>query len=39
MHFDGKIGFRFADYNMDENLRMSYEIYKPGKAFYIDEEG
>ena len=24
---------------MDENLRMTYEIYTDGKAFYIDEEG
>ena len=24
---------------MDENLRMSYEIYDSGKAFYIDGEG
>lgn len=38
-HFEGKIAFRFADYYADENLRMSYEIYQGGKAFYIDEEG
>ena len=38
-HFDGKIAFRYSDYYSDENLRMTYEIYQPGKAFYIDEEG
>ena len=38
-HFDGKIAFRFADIYTDEKLRMSYEIYQPGKSFYIDEDG
>jgi hypothetical protein len=38
-HFDGKIAFRYADVFTDENFRMTYEIYKSGKAFYIDEEG
>ena len=38
-HFDGKIAFRFADYYTDEKLRMTYEIYQPGKAFYIYEKG
>ena len=32
-HFDGKIAFRFADYYTDEKLRMTYEIYQPGKPF------
>jgi len=38
-HFDGKIGFRFVDCFNEENLRMTYEVYRHGKAFYIDEEG
>jgi hypothetical protein len=38
-HFEGKIAFRFADPTSDENFRMTYEIYKSNKAFYIDEEG
>ena len=38
-HFEGNIAFRYADVFTDEKLRMTYEIYKYGKAFYIDEEG
>ena len=35
-HFNGDVAFRVADPFMDENLRMTYEIYDSGKAFYID---
>ena len=36
---DGKVAFRYGDYYVDENFRMTFEIYEPGKSFYIDEEG
>ena len=38
-HFGGKIAFRYADFMVDENFRMTYDVYNPGKSFYIDEEG
>ena len=39
MEFEGKVAFRYGDYYADENFRMTYEVYEPGKSFYIDEEG
>ena len=37
--FNGSIAFRYGDWYVDENFRMTFEIYEPGRAFYIDEEG
>jgi hypothetical protein len=36
---DGSVKVRYGDFYGDEKLRMTYEIYEPGKTFYIDEEG
>ena len=30
---------RYADFYGDEKFRMTFEVYKPGRTYYIDEEG
>lgn len=35
----GTVKVRYADFYGDEKFRMTFEVYKPGRTFYIDEEG